>query len=251
MPPDHAPQDTLHAVCSSRREQPYRMIHKGLRMLLAQAQHLAGACDVRQADERATLVEAVEQALSVCADHLAHENRFFHEPLRQRAPRAVLAFDNDHQEHLLAIDALRLQLQRVRDAGADAESLAYALYLRFSQFVADNLQHMAEEETVLTPALWAHFTDAEIRALTDALRASLSPHENLFYLRWMARGLNAAELGTLLAGARAQATSEVFEPLCGVVLDELPEPRRGRLVQALGLAGLGLASLRVAEGDRP
>lgn len=235
------PHDTLQLVCSSRREQPYRLIHKGLRMLLAQAQQQAGTCDVRHADERAALVEAVEQALATCSDHLAHENRFFHEPLRERAPRAVRAFDTDHQEHLQAIATLRLQLQRVRDAGTDGEALAHALYLQFSRFVADNLQHMAEEETVLTQALWDHFTDAEIRAMEDALRASLSPEENLFYLRWMARGLHGGELGALLAGARAAAPAEVFQQLCGLVMDELPRPRRERLAQALCLAADGVA----------
>lgn len=234
--------DALHTVSTGCRAQPYRLIHKALRVLLAEALQQAGACDVRDAAERAAMVDTVERALSVCCDHLAHENRFFHEPVRQRAPRAVLAFENDHVEHLQAIGALRLQLQRVRDAGVDGDALAYALYLQFGQFVGENLQHMAEEETVLTLALWQHFTDAEIHALQDALRATLSPQESAFYLQWMARGLNLAELEALLLGARAGMPPEVFQGLGAMALGELTAPRRARLASALGLRNAGVAA---------
>jgi hypothetical protein len=234
--------EALQQATTGRREQPYRLIHKALRELLADALQQAGTCDVRDGVERAAMVDTVERALSVCCDHLAHENRFFHEPLRQRAPRAVLAFENDHVEHLQAIGALRLQLQRVRDAGVDGEALSYALYLQFGQFVGENLQHMAEEETVLTLALWEHFSDAEIQALEGALRATLSPEESAFYLQWMARGLNPAELEALLLGARAGLPPEVFEPMSAMVLAEQSGPRRARLAQALGLRDAGVAA---------
>lgn len=234
--------DTLQLATTGRREQPYRQIHKALRALLAEALQRVGTCDVRDDVERAAMVDTVERALSVCCDHLAHENRFFHEPLRQRAPRAVLAFENDHVEHLQAIGALRLQLQRVRDAGVDGEALSYALYLQFGQFVGENLLHMAEEETVLTLALWEHFSDAEIQALEAALRATLSPEESAFYLQWMARGLNPAELEALLLGARAGMPPEAFEPLSAMALAEQSEPRRARLAQALGQRNTGVAA---------
>ena len=186
--------ETTLAVAQSTRPQPYRFIHKGLRALLQHTLQRAGALDADDSAERAWLVAEVETLLTVCADHLAHENHFFHAPLKQRAPRAVLAFDDDHAEHLYDIAHLRLQLQHLRDAQADAPARAYTLYLALSRFVADNLAHMAEEETTLTRALWQHFSDDEIHGLENALRRSLSPEENGFYLRWMARGLNGAEL---------------------------------------------------------
>lgn len=231
--------DTTLGVALSARPQPYRFIHKGLRVLMMRTLQRAGALDARDAGDRAALVGEVELLLTVCTDHLAHENHFFHEPLRQRAPRAVLAFDEDHREHLDAIAALRLQLQRVRDAGHeagdDAAARAYALYLELSRFVAENLAHMAEEETVLTRALWQHFADHEIQQLEDALRAALSPDEAAFYLRWMARGLNLAELHALLAGARAEAPAAVFDGLLGIATAELDIDRQARLRRSLGL----------------
>lgn len=229
-----AAADVVAKVCTSNRPQPYRFIHKGLRVLLAKAQQTAGALDPENAIERTNLVVEVERALSVCADHLAHENRFFHEPLRQRAPRATLAFDADHHEHLVSIAHLRLLLQQVRDDQENVSAKAYALYLEFSRFVGENLQHMAEEETVLTQALWQHFTDSEILGLEDALRAELSPEESIFYLGWMARGLNVPELYTLLDGARRGAPPEVFEHLMDTVSASMDSGRWARLAQLLG-----------------
>lgn len=236
----HASPQTRHpgpadaAVCRCQRLQPYRFIHKGLRVLLMQALQQAGASDVRHADERAALVDTLERALTVCADHLAHENRFFHQPLRQRAPGAAAPFDRDHADHLQAIDALRQLLQRVRDADTGAAALAYELYLGFSRFVADNLLHMAEEETTLTQALWAHFTDAEIQALEDELRAALSPDEQAQALLWMARGLDGAELEALLMQARGAVPPAAFEALHGLVAAQLVPARQARLARALG-----------------
>jgi hypothetical protein len=231
--------ETTLGVALSARPQPYRHIHKGLRVLLTHTLQRAGALDADDAAERAALVRELELLLTVCTDHLAHENHFFHEPLRRRAPRAVLAFDEDHREHLGAIAHLRLHLQRVRDAGdhpgADAAALAYALYLDLSRFVAENLAHMAEEEATLTRALWQHFGDDEIRRLEDALHATLSPDESAFYLRWMARGLNVAELHALLADARAAAPAAVFDGLLDIATAELGTDRRARLLRALGL----------------
>jgi hypothetical protein len=229
-------QPALADVCSSPRVQPYRLIHKALRVLMSRALHLAGSLDVTEPQERARLVDEVERMLAVCSDHVDHENRYFHEPLRARAPRAVLPFHEEHLEHLHGISQLQWLLQQVRDAAdAQAPALAHQLYLRLAGFIAESLEHMAEEETTLTRVLWQHFSDAEIDALSDVLHAALSPQESAFYLCWMARGLNVAELTALLAGMRQAAPPAVFEQGLDLVRRELDDTRWARLARALGL----------------
>lgn len=228
--------DAIGITSGSSRFAPYRFIHKGLRVLMFDTLRQAGALDAGDAQERARLVDEVERLLATCADHLAHENQFFHQALRERAPRAVLPFHEDHLEHLEAIAGLRLLLQRLRDAaGAQAPALACELYLRLSVFIGENLAHMAEEESSLTLALWAHFSDEEIHGIEGALHASLAPHEMAFYLRWMARGLNVAELVGLLGGARPHLSAPAFEQLAATVQAELPAERWARVARALGL----------------
>jgi hypothetical protein len=154
--------------------------------------------------------------------------------LRERAPRAVLAFDDDHQGHELSIGALRTQLGRVAAGGMAARGEAYALYLALTRFVGENLEHMADEETRLTHAFWQHFSDAEIEAIEQQLRATFSPEKNAYYARWMARGLDDMELAALAAGAREAMPPEAFGAVFGLLMSELPTPRQARLGRALG-----------------
>jgi len=222
-------------VCHGDRLQPYRFIHKALRALMMRTLQQTATLDAGDAGERVALLAAVEELLQVCSDHLTHENNFFHAPLRERAPRAVMPFDDDHEGHVAAIAALRRRVDRVAAGGPAVRAEAYALFLELSRFVADNLEHMAEEETLLTRALWQHFSDAEILALEDRLRATFTPQESSYYLRWMVRGLNHAELAELVAGARAGMPPPVFDGLCTMLQAELPAGRWGRLARAMDL----------------
>lgn len=233
--------EAMALACASTRVQPYRFIHKALRLMFAQAQQRAGALDARDAAERAELVDELDRLLAFCADHLAHENRFLHAPLRERAPRAVLPFDDDHAQHAAAIDALRLLLQRVRDAAHDtsAGAFAYELYLRLSQFIGENLAHMVEEETTMTRALWSAFTDDELNFHIGRLHASLSPDEHAFALQWMARALNVSELIFLLDGMRAALPAPAFAAAAGMVRGELDARRWARVADALRLGVAG------------
>ncbi|GAP36630.1 hemerythrin domain-containing protein [Piscinibacter sakaiensis] len=234
--PTDAATDALAAACAATRLQPYRVIHKGLRVLMGHTLQQAGATDVADPAQRAALVDAVDTLLSTCEDHLAHENRFLHEPLQARAARAVRAFHDDHLEHLAQIAALRRLLQQVRDAGPQAPALAYELYLRLSQFIGENLAHMAEEESTLTRALWAHFDDAELQALIAALEGSLAPADLAFYLGWIALGANDAELAELLGGMRAAAPAPVFEQTLAEVGTAIGAARAARLQALLDAA---------------
>jgi len=114
-------------------------------------------------------------------------------------------------------------------------STTSAPYLALTRFIGENLDHMAAEETRMTQALWQHFTDDEILALEDRLRATFSAQEAAYYLRWMARALNDEELRALAEGARAQMPVEAFPGFFGAIADELEPARRARLARALEL----------------
>ncbi len=226
---------TASATAASRVA-PYRYIHKGLRVLMAHTLQRAGALDAADQADRAAIVKEVERLLATCTDHLAHENRFFHEALRARAPSAVRPFHNDHLHHLEAISALHRLLQRLRDAAPEkAPVLAYELFLRLSVFVGENLAHMAEEESTLTQALWAHFSDAELAAIEGALHATLEPEDMAFYVHWMGQGLNASEAIALLGDLRAHAPAEVYAVTAGDIEDVMPVQRWARVARGLGL----------------
>jgi hypothetical protein len=238
MPPSErsAHPEAASAVANSDRLQPYRFIHKALRALMFRTLQQVASLDAARVDERAEMQVAVEELLQVCVDHATHENRFFHAPVRERAPHAVLAFDGDHHEHFRTIAALREQLARLVEGGASARRHAYALYLDLSRFIGESLEHMAEEETQLTLALWQNFSDPEIQAMGDALRATHGAQESAYYLRWLARSLDDAELADMISAARNGMPAQAFAGYAEAILGELPTPRRARLATLLGVS---------------
>lgn len=162
--------DGLHTVCHSPRIRPYERMHDDLRRQLLRLMLQALDLDASEAHKCATFAAMAEHALCRCESHLSLEEALFHAPLRARAPRALMAVDLDHEQLQQSLATLRDTLQRLRDARTSdqAEAIARELRLRLSLFVADGLAHMVEEESTLTRAWWAHFSDDEIRACLHA-----------------------------------------------------------------------------------
>jgi hypothetical protein len=163
---------------SSERFRPYRRAHRQLRRALADALGCCARLDARDAAACALLADNLHALLDLYLAHQREEDGALHAPLRERAPRALLAFDAEHEEQVEAIGALRPLLDRLRMGAAHAEAntiaiaTAIELELRMSQFIAEALAHMADEETSLTRALWQHFTDEQLRGFASALRAT-------------------------------------------------------------------------------
>ena len=64
-----------------------------------------------------------------------------------------------------------------------APATTHVLYRQLTLFMAHNFEHMNEEETAHNAVLWAHYTDAELVGIHDALVASIPPHEMLQFAR--------------------------------------------------------------------
>lgn len=162
--------DGLSITCQSTRPRPYARLHdnplRQLLRLVLQALDL----DASEPARCTTFAAMAEHALRRCEAHLALEEALLHRPLRLRAPRALMAVELDHEQLQQSLAELRRTLALLREApsAADSEAIVRELRLRLSLFIADSLAHMVEEESTLTRAWWAHFTDDEIRACLDA-----------------------------------------------------------------------------------
>jgi hypothetical protein len=163
--------DTLRTVARGDRFRPYRHAHQQLRIALGNALQRCirmAAGDLTCCSQLAGEIEAM---LDLHAAHQAAEDQCLHAPLRERAPRALLAFDAEHEDQLGALATLRPLLRELRSNPPHAAALAAELELRLSLFIAEALAHMADEETTLTRVLWQHFTDAQLREFAVPLHA--------------------------------------------------------------------------------
>jgi len=163
LPDATEPCDALRAACRSQRFCPYLEMHRQLRRALGRA--LAGGACLPPGE--------IDALLTFYAAHQAAEERHLHAPLRTCAPRASLAFDAEHEDQLADILVLRALLAELVRTAGPAEAAARELELRLSQFIADGLAHMAEEETTVTRELWRHFSDARLREFALAAQADV------------------------------------------------------------------------------
>ena len=162
----------------------YTPIHKALRAMMCDTLVAVGRLDPRDEEEVVDTSHRVFELLEICSAHLQHENAFVHEPMQSQAPGSAAAAAQEHVEHEHHIAQLsHLTGAMVKAPVAVRGPLALALYRALALFVADNLRHMAHEETHHSAALWAYFSDAQLHAIHDrvGLRAvadQVAQHEH-------------------------------------------------------------------------
>jgi hypothetical protein len=157
---------------SSERFRPYRRAHRHLRSAFADALQRLACLNAEDTAVCGQLARDLHALLDLYAAHQHEEDSCLHAPLRECAPRALLAFDAEHEDQLAAIAALRPLLDQLQPGSA--APFISELELRLSQFIAEGLAHMADEETTLTRALWQHFTDEQLRGFAAGLHATAS-----------------------------------------------------------------------------
>lgn len=210
------------AAATAPRFDMYEGIHKGLRAFMADTLTRVGRVDVFDANDLGRTLAQLEALLSLCANHVRHENDFLHTAIQARLPAGASRTAEDHVEHLHSIGELRAESRAVM-AAADGErmGLALRLYRHLALFVAENLQHMHIEETANNAALWAHYTDAELMDIHHRLLASVSPQEHLEVMRWVVPALMPVQRAGMLGGMKNEVPAEFFGAVIDVVRPHL------------------------------
>jgi len=181
----------------------------------------------------------VMQLLALCRSHLHHENQFVHAAMEAREPGASAAIEEEHGEHEQAIAALAAGVtQLLGCARAARPAAAHAVYRQLSLFIAHNFEHMNEEETAHNRVLWAHYTDAELVRIHDALVASIPPQEMMDVMRWMVPFMAPAERTALLSDMRQHAPAPAFAAVLDHVRPHLTHSEWTKLMRGLDLPAM-------------
>ena len=198
----------------SNRHDLYGPIHKGLRFGTAHLLVRLGSADWRDTAESAALLAALRLHLALAKEHLEHEDVEYHPPLRLRAGEVAAALDADHRDHYRTFDALEALIEAVESMTGEARQLAArALYLRFSTYFADDLEHMAREESIALPLFHAHFDDGELMAMEGRVIGSIAPDRLVAYYNLMLPGMNPVERATFLRYVQMTAPVEAYMQL--------------------------------------
>jgi len=214
----------------------YRTIHRAVRLLLAELSALTGATDFASDRELSDLRARTARAFDMLGGHAHHEEEWVHPLLAKHAPEVRALLDDAHGSQHDTMPALLERLAAIDPRSPEAIDRADEYRIALSRYVAEQLQHMADEEARAMPALYAAMSDDELVALHDALVQSVPPAEMMAWLGYMLPGISGPERAGMLLGMRAGAPAEAFAAVMGIARQVLPgsafEDLSARLAQA-------------------
>jgi hypothetical protein len=216
----------------------YGPVHKGLRLALTGLLTRLGAQDWMDAESTTALLDALRAQLEISAAHLKHEEEHIHRLLDARLPEGAIRPRHQHESHDAAFADLTLMIETIAAAPqAERPTLGRRLYLRFSTFVAEDFEHMAEEEQAVQPMLQALLTDDEMRAIEAGILAAIPPARAQAFLKLMIPAMSRPERAAFVAGARAHAPNDIAVAMIeGSAMMSLPAADWQDLQKRLALA---------------
>jgi hypothetical protein len=209
----------------------YGPIHKGLRFGSAQLLIRLGCADWR--DEQATraLLSDLRLHLELSHEHLEHEDREYMPGFRTPNEKIAAQLEADHEDHHRTFGELKAGIAAVEAASPrDRTEPARALYLRFSLYFANDMLHMAREETDALPLFHAQFSNSELQAMEGRIIASIPPDRLVQYYHIMLPGMNPQERAAFLRYVGGTAPPEALVHLRDVVAKEALPPHAYRVL---------------------
>lgn len=191
----------------------YDIPHKALRNAISQVIVRAGNTDYSNAEETGLLAGHAAEIFNMLHKHAEDENNVVLAELNSRAPGAA----NDNMEDHERIEAIQSQLEKAIidihnevKAGKDMHEEGHLFYRQLSDFYADYLGHMAEEESTIQQLLWDHFTDEELIGHRIKIMGNMRPEQFLVWIKYILPALNQRERIGLLSGFKASAPAPFY-----------------------------------------
>ncbi len=173
----------------------YTQIHKALRRWLFNFSINISTTDFTDHNQCRALDQELSQLFALLRAHAHHEEAFFHPVISKYLAATyseTLSHEHEAQEKsLIAIEKISKSICENNQA-IIREQHTLLLYKTFNNFIADYLQHLNEEETIM-PLLQERCTDAELLQPITALITSLTTDKIMESITYMLPALNPQE----------------------------------------------------------
>jgi hypothetical protein len=209
----------------------YGAAHRGLRWAHSNLMLRLGSTSPGDVTQTESALAELGSLLDLCSVHLNLEDRHYHPALERRRSGSSAATTEAHEQHYRALAALRGLLATV---GTDPARWR-GLYLAYASFVAEDLLHMGEEETMVQPLFEELYSAAELRKLNDDLVADISPADKVAFLRVMLPAANREGRIALLGPVKAALPPGAFQGLLAALRPTLSKADFDDLVARLSL----------------
>jgi len=200
----------------SERENLFRPIHKGIRLMLYQLGselQTQSFVDVTQSNiVVARLKRNLGDSLSNCilcllTAHAHHEEKDIFSHIRAHDADAVDTVMKEHgvvARRILEFSKTCDELLKITEPERRIE-VGDRLIEEANDLVTLYLSHLNNEETLLVPVMWEWFTDQEIRAMRRVFYDSLPLSLFETWMRWTLPAMNQEELNVLFSGLQTTA----------------------------------------------
>jgi hypothetical protein len=216
----------------------YASIHKGLRRAQGQLMTRLGAIDSKSEADVAALIRDMRLMVVMGRKHLKHEDLYIHTEIEKRSPGATTRLADDHDHHERDFEALETRFAEIEATPVLGRSPKLrGLYLFYTGFLADDFEHMIEEETETLSLLHRLFTDSELAEIEGRIIGSVDPDMMMEFIRIMIPAMNPAERLDMLGGMKAAMPVPVFAAVVDMGVKPVLEPADWQaLEQALAKA---------------
>jgi len=192
----------------------YGAVHKGVRYALLDLLRRMGTVAASDSSQLDMLLDDLDGAFYLCATHSEQEERYIHSAIEAASPGALTTLEAAHAGLGELLEALRVAMSALTSAPPEQKPGLYrSFYLQYSSFVAQCLEHMAQEELHIQALLERLFSADQIRDMQSSLLASIGPEELLVFLRVMVPAATPTERVSLLAPPKAALPREAFEAI--------------------------------------
>jgi len=217
----------------TERENLFRPIHKGLRAMVYDlgrrlqttdfADDLAGRAVIRDLQENLS-TNVGNCVLCLLLAHSTHEERDFFAPIVPFDPDVVNLMIEEHRDIVARIARLAEPCDAWRQETSETRRIEIGdrLNLEANDLFALYLRHMNNEEAMMVPVMWEHFTDTQLRKMRADYHMNTPRDRFNAWMRWTLPALNVNELIVLFRGLKEDGPPELldrFTEIASVTVD--------------------------------
>lgn len=176
------------------RYQFYRE-HKYVSASLNDLERLIAKTDFRNPQEVDLVDQSFQSLKEMLQNHAQYENDRLHALLKRKHSKIHEHAEVDHAHQDQQLIEIQEMIKKISQTSAEEEkvSTGYKLYLMYRKFVADNLLHLHEEETMILPELQRLYTDKELKQVEAETYQEMSSEEMIGMMKELFPHMNCSD----------------------------------------------------------
>ena len=208
--------------------------HKYVSFALSELERLIARTDFRSPTQVEKIGEEFASLAQILEGHAHYENERLHELLRKKGSKIHLDIEGDHEQQNDLLQQLESLLKKLLEPQEEEQQIewGYQFYLSYRKFVADNLTHLHEEETIILPELQRLYTDEELREVEFQTYQLMTPEQMVDMMEILFPHINPTDRKAFLTDIKA-CQPEKFSTAWSQIQSKIPLEEQGELTNLL------------------